>query len=157
GGLMGFGLASHVLGRGADAFRMSLWGVLVGVPAFCAVIGAAPLASPMIFALGVWMIGLGGGLFAHGTLTATMNMAPGDQTGLALGAWGAVQATSAGVAVALGGVLRDGVAVAATPASAYSAVYSIEIVLLLVTAVVMAPLLRRRAAQPLPAGTASSA
>jgi len=157
GGLMGFGLASHVLGRGADAFRMSLWGVLVGMPAFCAVIGAAPLASPMIFALGVWMIGLGGGLFAHGTLTATMNMAPGDQTGLALGAWGAVQATSAGVAVALGGVLRDSVALATTPVSAYATVYSIEIVLLLATAMAMAPLLRRRTTQPLPTETASSA
>ena len=39
-----------------------------------------------------------------------MNRAPKEQTGLALGAWGAVQATAAGVAVALGGVLRDIVA-----------------------------------------------
>jgi BCD family chlorophyll transporter-like MFS transporter len=31
------------------------------------------------------------------------------QSGLALGAWGAVQATAAGLAIALGGFIRDGV------------------------------------------------
>ena len=36
-----------------------------------------------------------------------MNLAPRDQVGLALGAWGAIQATAAGIGVALSGVLRD--------------------------------------------------
>jgi hypothetical protein len=62
---------------------------------------------PWLFALGVLLIGFGGGLFSHGTLTATMKLAPPSQVGLALGAWGAVQATAAGVAVATGGVMRD--------------------------------------------------
>ena len=160
GGLLGFGLASHVLSRGADPFRMALIGVLLGVPAFGAVILSANLNSPLVFALGVWLIGFGGGLFAHGTLTATMNLAPPDKVGLALGAWGAAQGTAAGVAVALGGVIRDSLSAAAnhnlltgpmaTPASAYTTVYAIEIVLLLATAVAMAPLLRRRVAQPVP-------
>ena len=30
-----------------------------------------------------------------------------EQAGLALGAWGAVQASAAGIAVALGGIIRD--------------------------------------------------
>ena len=152
GGLLGFALASRVLGRGADPFRMASMGALVGMPAFMAVIAAAPLQMPTLFGLGVWMIGFGGGLFAHGTLTATMNLAPPKQAGLALGAWGAVQATAAGVAVALGGVIRDVLAGLghselapsfSAPASAYTAVYAIEIVLLLATVVAMAPLLRR--------------
>jgi MFS transporter, BCD family, chlorophyll transporter len=155
GGLLGFGLASRVLGGGADPFRMASAGALIGVPAFAAVIAAAPLHSPMVFAFGVWLIGFGGGLFAHGTLTATMSRAPKDQVGLALGAWGAVQATAAGVAVALGGVLRDVVAAAGasgrlgtamtTPQSAYAAVYAVEVLLLLATLVAMAPLIRRTA------------
>jgi BCD family chlorophyll transporter-like MFS transporter len=155
GGLLGFGLASRVLSRGADPFRMASSGALVGIPAFLAVILAAPLHSPMLFAAGTLMIGFGAGLFGHGTLTATMNLAPQDQTGLALGAWGAVQASAAGLAVALGGVLRDAVAALATQgaltpaltgrATGYSFVYSLEIVMLFATLVAMAPLIRRRA------------
>jgi BCD family chlorophyll transporter-like MFS transporter len=87
-------------------------------------------------------------LFSHGTLTATMNLAPPEQAGLALGAWGAVQATTAGVAVALGGILRDLVSAASVaqghgPAGGYIVVYSLEVLLLLVTLAVMAPLVRR--------------
>jgi BCD family chlorophyll transporter-like MFS transporter len=74
------------------------------LPAFLAVSAAAPLQLPWLFALGVLLIGFGGGLFSHGTLTATMNLAPPQQAGLALGAWGAVQATAAGLAVATGGI-----------------------------------------------------
>ena len=153
GGLVGFWVASHVLSKGADAFRISSHGALCGVVAFLAVIAAASLQSTLLFGAGVLLIGLGGGLFGHGTLTATMNLAPKDQAGLALGAWGAVQATAAGVAVALGGIGRDLVQTMAShgalpqrwsgPASGYIAVYSLEVLLLLATLVAMAPLIRR--------------
>jgi BCD family chlorophyll transporter-like MFS transporter len=105
-----------------------------------------------MFGLGTLAIGFGGGLFGHGTLTATMNHAPEGQAGLALGTWGAVQASAAGLAVALGGVLRDVVSSMAQrngsflgqsgPATGYLFVYSIEIVLLFAAMVAMAPLLR---------------
>jgi MFS transporter, BCD family, chlorophyll transporter len=153
GGLLGFGLASRVLSRGADPFRLACSGALVGIPAFAAVILAAPLASPLVFALGTLLIGFGAGLFGHGTLTATMNHASADQTGLALGAWGAVQASAVGLAIAAGGVLRDLVAAAATQddrgaASGYQFVYAVEIVLLLATLVAMAPLVRQSRTVP---------
>jgi len=147
GGLLGFGWASRVLSRGADPFRMSSFGALIGIPAFIAVILSAPLQSVWLFAAGTLFIGFGAGLFGHGTLTSTMNLAPPSQTGLALGAWGAVQASAAGVAIALGGIIRDLAANFMTPgqlgaAMAYDVVYTIEIVLLLATLVLMAPLLR---------------
>jgi BCD family chlorophyll transporter-like MFS transporter len=142
GGLIGFAWASRVLGRGGDAYRMSGWGAWVGVPAFVAVIASASLVSPVLFSVGIFLIGLGGGLFAHGTLTATMQLAPPEQTGLAMGAWGAVQATAAGVGMALGGVLRDGVALVSSSVMGYSAVYSLEIVLLGLTLWAMGPLMR---------------
>ena len=61
--------------------------------------------------------------------------------GLALGAWGAAQATAAGLAIAIGGALRDVVGALAmnrrswgealaTPATGYSVVYHTEIGLL---------------------------
>lgn len=140
GGLAGFWLASIVLGRGYDAFRMAGLGALIGLPAFLLVIAAAPLDSPVWFGAGVLLIGVGGGLFAHGTLTATMRAAPRDQTGLALGAWGAVQATAAGAAVGIGGILRDAYAAATEPVLGYIFVYSLELLLLLVTIAAMAPL-----------------
>ena len=153
GGLIGFGWASRVLSRGADPFRMASAGALVGIPAFLAVIAAAPLEYPPLFGVGTLLIGFGGGLFGHGTLTASMNLAPASQTGLALGAWGAVQASAAGLAAALGGVIRDLVsgttarhALASglsASAAGYTSVYMIEILLLAATVLAMVPLLRR--------------
>ena len=75
-----------------------------------------------------------------------MNRAPKEQVGLALGAWGAVQATAAGVGMALSGAIRDLVNLVAADDSAsavgYMTVYGIEIVLLVVTIVAIAPLVR---------------
>jgi BCD family chlorophyll transporter-like MFS transporter len=150
GGLFGFGMASHILSRGYDPFRMASVGAFVGLPAFACVIVAAPLQSLTIFTLGTFLIGVGAGLFSHGTLTATMNNAPNDQRGLALGAWGAVQACAAGVGMAASGVIRDLVSTAAGPrdllpfvsgaATGYTTVYAIEIVLLVLTIAAMAPI-----------------
>jgi BCD family chlorophyll transporter-like MFS transporter len=157
GSLIGFAIASRVLSRGADPFRMASIGAIIGLPAFIAVIIAAPIASANLFSLGVFLIGFGGGLFGHGTLTATMNLAPPEQRGLALGAWGAVQATGAGVAVALGGVIRDIVnyfamnnmlgQTLADPSTGYVVVYLIEILLLIATIIAMAPLIKRSSLQ----------
>jgi MFS transporter, BCD family, chlorophyll transporter len=155
GGLCGFGLASYVLGKGANPYRMAMRGAAVGVPAFALVISAASWHSTPAFVLGVFLVGLGGGLFGHGTLTATMNSAPRAHTGLALGAWGAVQATAAGGAVALGGVLSDGMsalamsgrlgAAWAVPGTGFLVVYSLELLLLLVTLLLMRSLIERPA------------
>lgn len=153
GGLIGFLLASRVLGRGGDPFRMSSYGALAGIPAFAAVILAAPMHSVPLFFSGTFLIGFGGGLLSHGTLTATMQHAPEKQRGLALGAWGAVQASAAGLAVAIGAIIRDVVNGMQSQtilgfsfdgsATAYSLVYSVEIVLLVVTLAAMLPLIRR--------------
>jgi BCD family chlorophyll transporter-like MFS transporter len=142
GGLIGFAWASHVLGKGADPFKMASRGAMVGIPAFCAVIFSAPQASVPMFTAGVIFIGFGAGLFGHGTLTATMNSAPSGQAGLALGAWGAVQASTAGLGMALGGILRDLAAQFTSSANAYSIVYSLEIVLLILTVFIMKPLVK---------------
>ena len=146
GGLSGFAWASRILSRGFDPFRMAIWGTYVGIPAFLLVIGSALTGATWMFVFGTLLIGFGAGIFGHGTLTATMNLAPKDQAGLALGAWGAVQATAAGVAVAWGGIMRDLVAHVSNSATGYLSVYVFEAVLLLVTMVAMVPLLRSQPA-----------
>jgi BCD family chlorophyll transporter-like MFS transporter len=111
-----------------------------------------------LFTAGTFLIGLGAGLFSHGTLTATMQSAPKEQVGLALGAWGAVQATAAGLAMAIGGVARDLVVAFgntgsflgrefAGAATGYVVVYIIEVILLMATLVCMAPLVKKRNAR----------
>jgi BCD family chlorophyll transporter-like MFS transporter len=50
---------------------------------------------------------VGAGLFGHGTLTATMQIAPREQIGLALGDLGRCSGHIAGAGIALGSVLRD--------------------------------------------------
>ena len=143
GSLIGFSWASRVLSRGVDPFLMAAGGVMVGLPAFMAVIASGLFQVPWLFAVGAFLIGSGVGLFGHGTLTSTMNLAPKDKAGLALGAWGAVQATAAGTAMALGGILRDLVASRQGSLAGYNAVYVLELVLLLATLVVMIPLIRK--------------
>ncbi|MEL6298665.1 MAG: BCD family MFS transporter [Pseudomonadota bacterium] len=150
GTLGGFFLAAMFLARGAEPHRLAAWGVLTGVPAFSAIIFAAPLQSAAVFCFGTTLIGLGGGLFAVGTMTAAMALAQRGQSGLALGAWGAVQATAAGGAIALGSAVRDVVArltsdgqlgpALATPEIGYSVVYHLEIGLLFATLAVIGPL-----------------
>ena len=153
GGASGLGLAAHELNRGADPYRVAGFGALAGLVAFTSVIFAAPIGSWGLFAVGVSFVGFGAGLFAHGTLTASMNMARGDATGLALGAWGAVQAAAAGLAIASGGLISDAVQSLARsgqlgptltgPATGYTAVYLIELVLLFATMIAIGPLARR--------------
>jgi BCD family chlorophyll transporter-like MFS transporter len=77
-----------------------------------------------------------------------MNQAPPDQAGLALGAWGAVQATCAGMAMAFGGVLRDAVANWSDSATGYTSVYALEVLLLCATLALMLPLVGRPLPQP---------
>jgi BCD family chlorophyll transporter-like MFS transporter len=153
GTLVAFGLSAQLLSRRVNPYRIAGAGSLVGVLAFAAVIMADPLASPLLFRFGALLIGFGGGLFAVGTLTAAMGMAESGGSGLALGAWGAVQATSYGIAMFLGGTIRDLVDTFAPdsafgadlsgPAVGYTAVYGLEIVLLLATLIAIGPLLLR--------------
>lgn len=150
GSLAGFALAARLLGRGANPCRVAGFGALVGVVAFSAVIFAAPVGSPTLFRVGTVLIGFGGGLFSVGTLTAAMGLARHGANGLALGAWGAVQASAAGIAIVIGGTLRDvvgawaadgslGVALTSA-ATGYGVVYYLEILLLFATLVAIGPL-----------------
>lgn len=142
GGLIGFGLASRVLRRmEASPMRLAVIGLFAGLPAFGGIIAAGYVQSMALFLGGTFLVGFGTGLFAHGTLTATMRAATREQTGLALGTWGAVQATAAGIAVAVGGIIRD--LVIAVPGDAaqalargYYTVFGLELLLLIAAIVV---------------------
>ena len=157
GALVGFMLSGRSLGRGNDPLRIAGAGLVTGIAAFLFVIFAAPFGSPLMLFLGALAIGLGLGLFSVGTLIEAMNIAKSATTGLALGAWGAVQATCAGAGIALGGALRDGAAAlamsdalasdqiiqGASRATGYTTVYILEILLLLAGLAAIGPLVGR--------------
>ena len=158
GTLAAFLLAAKRLGRGEDPHRLAGFGALIGIFSFSAVIFAGPLASAGIFRVGTLGIGFGGGLFAVGMLTAAMDLAGrggGAAAGIALGAWGAVQATALGAAIAASGTIRDLVSglaergalgPALTSAEVgYSVVYHLEIALLFATLIAIGPLVRHGA------------
>lgn len=150
GNLAAFSLAAYTLSHGASPYRLAGYGTIIGVAAFVLILFAALFDSPLIFRMGTAFVGFGAGLLGVGTLIAAMGLAARGQSGLALGAWGAVQATSQGVAIALGGGLRDlvtslaqsGVLGAArmSPIIGYGFVYLLEIVLLIAAIVVLLPL-----------------
>ncbi|MBU3695063.1 MAG: BCD family MFS transporter, partial [Rhodocyclaceae bacterium] len=114
GALVAFMAAARLLARGFNANRIAAAGLVCGLWAFAAVIFADPLDSAALFRVGVALIGFGGGLFSVGTLTTAMSLEESGLTGMALGAWGAVQATCMGGAIAIGGALRDWVSAVAT-------------------------------------------
>jgi BCD family chlorophyll transporter-like MFS transporter len=145
GSLVGFGLASRRLGRGGRPMAVASAGAAIGIPAFLVIMTSALwLAAPMLVAATL-VAGFGAGLFGHGTLTATMRAAPRDQIGLALGAWGAVQTTAAGIAIALGGAIRDAMLLvpegASAPAAPYLPVFALEAALLALALIAAWPLL----------------
>jgi BCD family chlorophyll transporter-like MFS transporter len=152
GGLLGFYVAGRQLAKGIDPMRLAAYGALAGLPAFSAVIFSAPLEAGWLFRFGALGIGFGGGMFAVGTLFTAMRLEAAF-IGLALGAWGAVQAAAAGMAMFMGGALRDVVNTLTSqgawgvgltdPSVAYSVVYHVEMFLLFLTLIAVGPLVKR--------------
>ncbi len=167
GMLAGFAYAARRLGEGGEPHRLAGFGGVAGIGAFLLVLFAGPLHSVLLLEVGATFIGLGGGLFSVGTLTAAMAISDTEaldgRTGLALGAWGAVQATCSGLAIAIGAFARDLISSAAVagrlgstlagPSTGYISVYAFEIVLLFATLVALGPLVRSDISSRAPGNT----
>jgi len=150
GMLLAFVAAAGMLAHGRDSNRIAAYGALVGVFAFAIVAIVSVFQLKILFAVGTGLIGFGGGLFAVGTMTSAMSLSSGGNSGLVLGAWGAVQGTATGISIAVGGALRDvvsqlansgalGVALSG-PSTGYTFVYHIEVFLLFATLAAIGPL-----------------
>ncbi|MBU4527857.1 MAG: BCD family MFS transporter [Hoeflea sp.] len=154
GTLLGFGYAARALKQGANLYRLAALGLIAGIAGFSAIIFSEPLHATNLFRAGVCIIGFGGGLFAVCTMVAAMDIAEKSDNGLAIGAWGAVQATAIGLGLAAGGLIRDVVnglvagaapgAAMTAPAAGYSVVYHLEIGLLFMALAALGPLAARR-------------
>ncbi|WP_439533295.1 BCD family MFS transporter [Polymorphobacter sp.] len=153
GTLLGLMIAARRLANGGDPARLAGAGVFAGLFAFAAVIFSAPIGSTTLFGIGAMGIGFGNGLFAVCTLTSAMALAENGRSGIALGAWGAVQASAAGLGILLSGAIRDGIGNLAmagklgagltSQATGYTMVWHLEIALLFGTLIALGPLARR--------------
>ena len=127
--------------------------LLVGILGFLSIIFSYPMDIVFLYFFGAFLIGFGAGLFAVSTLTMAMGMPVNGSKygkGLALGSWGAAQATAVGVGVALGAIIKDFISKLAyngylgealnNISTGYSFVYHLEILLIFVTLVVLGPL-----------------
>jgi BCD family chlorophyll transporter-like MFS transporter len=166
GAIGSFAIAARRAQRGADPIRLCGAGAVLGMFGFAMIIFSAPMQSAALLMLGALLIGFGNGLFSIGTLLRVMALPNTGENGLALGAWGAVQATAAGLAMAIAGGIRDGVTsmmpadpqaiTAVTPGAGYLAAYLLAVAGLLVLLVVLGPLAARSRAdvRPVPFGIA---
>jgi BCD family chlorophyll transporter-like MFS transporter len=122
------------------------------------VILSGAFGSTLMFRVGAMGIGFGGGLFSLGSLSAFMKLRDENSSGLVLGAWGAVQATCAGIAIAVGAGLKDLIVLwghdgalgplLQSPAAAYGLVYQLEIILLFALLVEVGPLVAKVRSAP---------
>jgi len=149
GTLLGFGYASKALATGGRPAQLGSVGALIGIPGFIAFILSPTIMGTPLFLAGTLATGIGAGLFGHATLTATMRAASADQIGLSLGAWGAVQASCAGIGAALAGIVRD-ILVELRPVDGleaytpYNVVFMVEIAFLAAAIMVAVPMVIRQ-------------
>lgn len=158
GTIAGFAWAAWSLNRGAQMYRVAARGLLIGIVAFSAVIFASPFNANGLFYFGAMGIGLGGGLFAICTMLAAMGISKASDSGILVGAWGAVQATAIGMSLLAGGGIKNSVNFLAhegvlgtamtADSTGYLAVYHIEIALLFLCLAVLGPLTGPRYRQP---------
>ncbi len=144
--------SARLLNRGADPHRLGAYGVLVGIVAFTLVALSAPLGRARLFSAGAVLIGFGGGLFVVATLIAAMALAERSRPASRSAPGARCRRRAAGLAIAIGGVLRDVVGELAAsgalgtaltdPSVGYSVVYQLEIALLFATLVAIGPLAR---------------
>ena len=152
GSIISFGFAAWLLRTNMNPYRIAGLGAVLGIFAFSFVVLSEPMSSIFLFTLGVFLIGFGAGFFSVSCLISAMNLEVDGYIGLALGTWGAVQATAMGLGIALGGILRDGVSTLvrfgfledtfSPEAAGYLAVYHLEIFLLFFVLILIGPLVQ---------------
>lgn len=154
GTMAGFVWAAYSLQHGLQMHRVAARGLLIGIFAFSAIVFASPLNSSGLFFAGAAGVGLGGGLFAVGTMLAAMAVSSRSDSGIVVGAWSAVQATAIGIALLIGGLVKNTVndfaltgalgEALVSSATGYIVVYHVEIGLLFLCLAVIGPLAGNR-------------
>lgn len=146
--------AGWLLWRGYSPLLPIVLGCAVGALGFLVISLSSSAGLVAVFQSGVWLIGMGRGLFLVGSVALVMALSDRNHAGLFLGLWGVMQALAQGVGTVGGGVLRDlAQQRTASVALGYTAVYAVSLGLLLVALLLLATL---RLGRQIRAGAAMS-
>lgn len=99
--------AGWLLWRGYSPVLPIVLGCVVGALGFLVISLSSNAALITPFRSGVWLIGMGRGLFIVGSVAMVMALSDRNHAGLFLGIWGVMQALAQGIGTVSGGVLRD--------------------------------------------------
>jgi BCD family chlorophyll transporter-like MFS transporter len=99
--------AGWLLWRGYSPVLPILLGCAVGALGFLVISIASDAALITPFRSGVWLIGMGRGLFIVGSIALVMGLTDRSHAGLFLGLWGVMQALAQGLGAVGGGLARD--------------------------------------------------
>ena len=105
--LLAIPAAGWLLWRGFSPVLPIVLGCAVGALGFLIVSVASDAALVTPFRSGVWLIGMGRGLFIVGSVALVMALSDRNHAGLFLGLWGVMQALAQGVGAVGGGLARD--------------------------------------------------
>jgi BCD family chlorophyll transporter-like MFS transporter len=127
GTLVSMGLAGFWLVRRFGYERVTAWGLGLGVLSFTGLILAGALAMPGLFWALVFLLGVSTGLSASGTLTASIEFTTANRSGLLMGVWGVAH----NLGQALGSLFSGGLvdfsqSLGGTPLTAYTLVFAVE-------------------------------
>jgi BCD family chlorophyll transporter-like MFS transporter len=128
GVLLGMGMTGGWLARRFGKKAATGLGAVVAAIAFALLATASigsylPLVKP-----GIFIMGLGMGIFTVGGLVLMMDLTVKEQVGLFMGAWTLAQALANGLASVGGGILHDlGLGLLGSEAGAYALVFLVEV------------------------------
>ncbi len=132
--LFSIGIGGVLLWQGRSAVTLIMVGSLLGALGFLVIslAGGAGLVQP--FQGGVWLIGMGRGVFIVASIALVMSLTNVGHAGLFIGLWGMMQAMAQGFGTIGGGLLRDVVQHQTGDALlGYTAVYRTSLVLLVLS------------------------
>lgn len=108
--------------------RMAGIGLVIVALAFAGMIAAGALAAPTLFVALIFLLGVGSGMSASGTLTLMVDFTTPELAGLLMGAWTIAHQLAEVVGNFLGGVLVDAVlALSGSHLAAFGTVFGLEI------------------------------
>lgn len=139
--LVAIALAGWLLWKGQSAVRLIIGGCAVGAAGFLVISVASDAALVNPFRAGVWLIGMGRGLFIVGSIALVMSLTNIGHAGLFIGLWGVMQAVAQGFGTIGGGLVRD-IAQHFTNSVVlgYTVVYGASLLLLVLSLVLVAAL-----------------
>lgn len=152
--LSAIALAGWLLWRGRSPALPLFLGCVSGALGFLIISYASDVALVGPFRAGVWLIGMGRGMFIVGSLSLIMTITDRGHAGLFLGLWGMSQALAQGFGTIGGGLVRDiALHMTGSVVLGYTTVYAISLIGLLVALLLLATM---RLGRQLQAGAVQS-